>query len=451
MTRQLSMTEGKIGPALLSFAVPVLMSGFLHALYGAVDLLVVGRYDSSAAVSAVATGSQMMQTITGAVLGLSMGGTVMIGHAIGEKEPEKAARAVGTLAVLFAVIAAVCTAFMTLATGWVTGLLHTPREAFTYAKQYIFICSSGIPFIIGYNAVSSIFRGIGDSKTPMYLVAAACLVNVVLDFLLVGVFHMGAAGAALATIAAQSLSFFLSLFIIARRGFPFDFGRRHFKPDSHAMKRILLVGTPLAVQDALVNISFLIITVIVNTMGVVASASVGVVERLMGFAMLPPSAFASAVATMTAQNMGANKPERAWGALKCGIGYSLIFGTAVCIYSQFWPQTLTGIFSGDPQVIAAAAQYLRSYALDCVLVCFVFCINSYFSGSGKSVITFAHSMAATFGVRIPMSYLISRYATGTLYYMGLAAPAASVLSIMICGVILAKQQRRGNGRAKPRP
>ena len=318
MTRQLSMTEGKIGPALLNFAVPVLMSGFLQALYGAVDLLVVGRYDSSAAVSAVATGSQMMQTITGAVLGLSMGGTVLIGHAIGEKEPEKAARAVGTLAVLFAVIAAVCTAFMTLATGWVTGLLHTPREAFTYAKQYIFICSSGIPFIIGYNAVSSIFRGIGDSKTPMYLVAAACLVNVVLDFLLVGVFHMGAAGAALATIAAQSLSFFLSLFIIARRGFPFDFGRQHFKPDSHAMKRILLVGTPLAVQDALVNISFLIITVIVNTMGVVASASVGVVERLMGFAMLPPSAFASAVATMTAQNMGANKPERAWGALKCG-------------------------------------------------------------------------------------------------------------------------------------
>ena len=171
----------------------------------------------------------------------------------------------------------------------------------------------------------------------------------------------------------------------------------------------------------------------------------------MGFAMLPPSAFASAVATMTAQNMGANKPERAWGALKCGIGYSLIFGTAVCLYSQFWPQTLTGIFSGDPQVIAAAAQYLRSYALDCVLVCFVFCINSYFSGSGRSVITFAHSMAATFGGRIPMSYLISRYATGTLYYMGLAAPAASVLSILICGVLLAKQQRRGNGRGKPRP
>ena len=192
MKKQISMTEGKIGPALLSFAVPVLLSGFLQALYGAVDLFVVGRYDSSAAVSAVATGSQLMQTITGAVLGLSMGGTVLIGHAIGERDEEKAARAVGSLAGLFALVALICTGIMTAASGPVTELLHTPPEAFVYARQYIFICSAGIPFIVGYNAVSGIFRGIGDSKTPMYLVAAACMVNVVLDFLLVGGFGMGA-------------------------------------------------------------------------------------------------------------------------------------------------------------------------------------------------------------------------------------------------------------------
>ncbi len=440
MKKQISMTEGKIGPALLSFAVPVLLSGFLQALYGAVDLFVVGRYDSSAAVSAVATGSQLMQTITGAVLGLSMGGTVLIGHAIGERDEEKAARAVGSLAGLFALVALICTGIMTAASGPVTGLLHTPPEAFVYAKQYIFICSAGIPFIVGYNAVSGIFRGIGDSKTPMYLVAAACMVNVALDFLLVGGFGMGAAGAAAATIAAQGISFLLSLVIIVKRGFPFPFGKRHFRPDPYSVRRILIVGTPLAVQDALVNVSFLIITVIVNTMGVIASAAVGVVERLIGFAMLPPSAFASAVATMTAQNMGAGKPERAFGALKRGIGYSLVFGVLVCIYAQLLPETLTGIFSSDPAVITAAAQYLRSYTIDCILVCFVFCINSYFSGSGKSVIAFAHSMVATFGVRIPLSYVISRLAEGTLYYMGLAAPAASLVSIVICGVILSRQR-----------
>lgn len=440
MKKQISMTEGKIGPALLSFAVPVLLSGFLQALYGAVDLFVVGRYDSSAAVSAVATGSQLMQTITGAVLGLSMGGTVLIGHAIGERDEEKAARAVGSLAGLFALVALICTGIMTAASGPVTGLLHTPPEAFVYARQYIFICSAGIPFIVGYNAVSGIFRGIGDSKTPMYLVAAACMVNVVLDFLLVGGFGMGAAGAAAATIAAQGISFLLSLVIIVKRGFPFPFGKRHFRPDPYSVRRILIVGTPLAVQDALVNVSFLIITVIVNTMGVIASAAVGVVERLIGFAMLPPSAFASAVATMTAQNMGAGKPERAFGALKRGIGYSLVFGVLVCIYAQLLPETLTGIFSSDPAVITAAAQYLRSYTIDCILVCFVFCINSYFSGSGKSVIAFAHSMVATFGVRIPLSYVISRLAEGTLYYMGLAAPAASLVSIVICGVILSRQR-----------
>lgn len=440
MKKQISMTEGKIGPALLSFAVPVLLSGFLQALYGAVDLFVVGRYDSSAAVSAVATGSQLMQTITGAVLGLSMGGTVLIGHAIGERDEEKAARAVGSLAGLFALVALICTGIMTAASGPVTELLHTPPEAFVYARQYIFICSAGIPFIVGYNAVSGIFRGIGDSKTPMYLVAAACMVNVVLDFLLVGGFGMGAAGAAAATIAAQGISFLLSLVIIVKRGFPFPFGKRHFRPDPYSVRRILIVGTPLAVQDALVNVSFLIITVIVNTMGVIASAAVGVVERLIGFAMLPPSAFASAVATMTAQNMGAGRPERAFGALKRGIGYSLVFGVLVCIYAQLLPETLTGIFSSDPAVITAAAQYLRSYTIDCILVCFVFCINSYFSGSGKSVIAFAHSMVATFGVRIPLSYVISRLAEGTLYYMGLAAPAASLVSIVICSVILSRQR-----------
>ncbi len=442
MKKQISMTEGKIGPALLGFALPVLMSGFLQALYGAVDLFVVGQYDSSAAVSAVATGSQLMQTITGAVLGLSMGGTVLIGHAMGEENHENAARAVGTLAILFAVIAVICTGFMLPAAEMVTGWLHTPAEAFPHARQYIFICAMGIPFIVGYNAVSGMFRGIGDSKTPMYLVGAACLVNIVLDFLLVGGLGLGAAGAAAATIAAQGISFGLALVIILKKGFPFAFKRRHLRADRNSMKRILAVGTPLAVQDALVNVSFLIITVIVNGMGVTASASVGVVERLMGFAMLPPTAFAAAVATMTAQNIGARKPERAWKALKCGIGYSLVFGVAVCVYSQFLPETLTAVFSTDPEVIAAAARYLQSYAIDCILVCFIFCLNSYFSGSDRSFIAFGHSMAATFGVRIPMSYLISRASGTTLYEMGLAAPAASTVSIVICGVILFRERRR---------
>lgn len=430
--KTLSLTDGPIGPTLLRFAVPFLLASLLQALYGAVDLFVVGQYADSAAVSAVAIGSQLMQTITGIVLGISMGGTVLIGQCIGEKNDEGAAKCVGTITVLFVIIAIILTPIMIFGTNLSVSLMHTPDEAVNFARQYIFICACGIPFIVGYNAVSGIFRGIGDSKTPMYFIAIACVVNIVADFVLVGGFNMGAAGAAIATILAQGISLIISLIFIRKRGFSFKFNKSYVRIDKYSVGRILKVGSPLALQDALVNISFLLITVIVNGMGLVASASVGVVEKIIIFAMLPPTAFASAVATMTAQNMGANKPERAVKSLKYGIGYSLIFGIAVCIYCQFLPHIITGIFTKDTEVIASAAMYLKSYSFDCMLVAFIFCMNSYFSGCGRSMIAFIHSMIATFGVRIPMSYFISKTANVSLYKMGLASPIASFISVAIC-------------------
>lgn len=430
--KTLSLTEGHVGSKLLRFAVPFLLASLLQALYGAVDLFVVGQYADSAAVSAVAIGSQLMQTITGIVLGISMGGTVLIGHCIGEKNHKGAAKSVGTITVLFIIIAAVLTPIMVFGTNTAVSLMHTPIEAIEYARQYIFICACGIPFIVGYNAISGIFRGIGDSKTPMYFVAVACVVNIIADFILVAGFNMGASGAAIATILAQGISLILSLVFIKKRGFSFEFNKSFIKVDKHSLSRILKVGSPLALQDALVNISFLLITVIVNTMGLVASASVGVVEKIIIFAMLPPTAFASAVATMTAQNMGANKPDRAVKSLKYGIGYSLICGIVVCIYCQFLPHTITGIFTKDADVIASAAMYLKSYSFDCMLVAFIFCMNSYFSGCGRSMIAFIHSMIATFGVRIPMSYFMSRLPSVSLYKMGLASPIASLVSVAIC-------------------
>lgn len=430
--KTLSLTEGAIGSTLLRFAVPFLLASLLQALYGAVDLFVVGQYADSAAVSAVAIGSQLMQTITGIVLGISMGGTVLIGHCIGEKNDKGAAKAVGTITILFIMIAVILTPIMIFGTNLSVSLMHTPTEAINYARQYIFICACGIPFIVGYNAVSGIFRGVGDSKTPMYFIAIACVVNIVSDFILVGKFNMGASGAAIATILAQAISLIISLIFIKKRGFSFGFNKEYVRVDKYSLRRILKVGSPLALQDALVNISFLLITVIVNSMGLIASASVGVVEKIIIFAMLPPTAFASAVATMTAQNMGANKPDRAIKGLKYGIGYSLICGILVCIYCQFLPHTITSIFTKDVEVIASAAMYLKSYSFDCILVAFIFCMNSYFSGCGRSMIAFIHSMIATFVVRIPMSYLMSKVPNTSLFKMGLASPVASFVSVGIC-------------------
>ena len=436
------ITQGPVAKALIRFAIPYLISSLLQALYGAVDLFVVGQYADSSAVSAVAIGSQVMQTITGIILGISMGGTVLIGHCIGAGDHKKAADSVGTMAILFLIIALVLTPLMLICTNGAVSLMQTPAESVQNTRSYIFICATGIPFIIGYNAVSGIFRGLGDSKTPTWFVGLACIINIAADFILVGGFHMGAAGAALATILAQAVSFITALFYMYKKGFAFSFGKSNLRLNSGCAKSILKVGFPLALQDGLVNISFLSITAIINTMGLIASAAVGVVEKIIIFAMLPPSAFGSAVATMTAQNIGAGKPKRAFSALKYGIGFSLIFGIAVCTYVQFQPETLTRIFTTDPQVITAAGQYLRSYAIDCILVSFIFCMNAYLSGCDKSVVSFIHSMIATFGVRIPATALLSHISSQTLYPMGLAAPAASTLSILICAAYFLYKKRR---------
>lgn len=324
-------------------------------------------------------------------------------------------------------------------------LMNTPIEAVKFTEQYLVVCACGIPFIIGYNVVSAIFRGLGNSKTPVYFIVIACILNLIMNFILVGKFKLGAFGSAISTITAQSISFFMALLYILKKGFPFEFHKRHLRIDPYSAKYILKVGFPLALQDALINLSFLIITAIINPMGLIASASIGVVDKIIGFVMLPQIAFASAVATMTAHSIGAGKPDRATKVLRYGISYSLIFGVAVCIYSQFLPQTITGIFTKDTEIIRVAALYLKSFSIDCILVSFVFCMNSYFSGCGKSVISLIHSMVATFGVRIPISYTLSKMKGITLYEMGFAAPSASLVSLIICFVYFMWIRRKKSG------
>ncbi len=243
---------------------------------------------------------------------------------------------------------------------------------------------------------------------------------------------MGAMGAAIATISAQGISFFIALVYMIKKGFSFKMNRTHFKPHKESLKYILMVGLPLAIQDALINISFLFITTVINTMGLIASAAVGVVEKLIIFAMLPPTAFGSAISAMTAQNLGAGEKERLHKILRYGILYSLIFGVLATTYSQFYPQTLTSIFSNDPEVITVAGLYLKSFSIDCIMVSFVFCLNGYFSGQGKSAISLIHSMIATFMFRIPLTYLISQLEGVSLYELGLAAPISTFASIIIC-------------------
>lgn len=431
--KQLSLTEGRVAPTLVRFALPFMLSSLLQSLYGAADLFVVGQYAGAAAVSGVSIGSQIMSTVTMLILSLSMGGTVLIGNCIGSRDEDGAATAIGTQASLFALFAVVLTPLMLFGTDVGVALMQTPPEAVADARDYVFTCSMGLPFIVGYNALSGIFRGLGDSKTPVYFVALATVINIAADFWLVGGLHMGSTGAAIATITAQGLSFVAALIFLMKKGFPFPFTRRHLRLNGRAARRILKVGGPLALQSTSVHLSFMIISAIINTMGLIASAAVGVTEKIMAFAFLPPDAFAAALAAMTAQNIGAGKPKRALEALKWSILFSLAVGLLVCGFANLFPEVLPAIFTTDGEVIRAAGLYMRTYSIDCILVAFVFGFNNYFSGCGNAVISMIHNVIATFAVRIPVTLLMSRVEGATLLHMGLAAPAASLLSVIICG------------------
>ena len=444
--KELDLTKGSVPKVLLQFALPFLLANLLQALYGGADLFVVGQYDDAASVAGVAIGSQVMQTITGIILGLTTGTTILIAIATGGRNDREAASTIGTSVCFFAATGVILAAIMVALHGRIAELMHTPAEAMADTRHYILICSAGIPFIMGYNVVCGVLRGLGDSRSPLYFVGIACAINIAFDFLLVGAFGMRAAGAAIATVFSQGVSFIAALVFLHKRGFHFEFSRRDIRLDRRLSGRIVKLGAPIALQDALVNVSFLLITVIMNQMGVVASASLGVVEKIVVFAMLPPTAMASAVATMTAQNYGAGETGRMMRCLKAGIAMALVFGVAVCAYSQVAPETLTAIFTTDSAVISMGADYLRGYSLDCILVCFVFCINSHFSGQGNSWFPMLHSMAANFVVRIPLSYLFSRIDPSSLHLMGFAPPISTLFSLLICALYLRHNNRKLRGK-----
>lgn len=442
MEKTKSFTEGRILAPLLGFALPVLLALFLQAMYGAVDLMVVGQYAATADVSGVATGSQLMHSITSVITGLAMGMTVLIGQKIGEGNARQAGRVVGSGICLFAVLALVMTAVLVWLAEPLSILMQAPADALEATADYVRICSAGTAFIMAFNVLGSVFRGIGDSKLPLITVAIACAVNIIGDYLLVAVCHMGAAGAALATVAAQALSVLLSLVIIMRRRLPFRLSRSDIRMDRLIVGRILRLGTPMALQDLLVSISFLVLLAIVNSLGLIASAGVGVAEKLCGFVMLIPSAYMQAMSAFVAQNIGAGKPQRARRALAYGIGTSLLAGVAVGWLAFFHGDWLAGIFARDAQVIAAAADYLKAYAVDCLLVSFLFCFIGYFSGMGKTVFVMLQGLAGAFAVRIPVSYAVSRIADVSLFYLGLATPASTLVQIVLCAIYMRMCLRR---------
>ena len=427
-----SLTKGNILKSLISFAIPVLLALFLQATYGAADLIIVGQFAGTREQSGVASGSQLFNMVTMVITGLTMGVTVFVGNAIGAGKKERAGRGIGTGIVIFAVVAAAVTAFTVPGSQTLTAMLHAPEEAFAQTSAYVRICGMGTVFIVAYNVIGAVFRGIGDSKTPLLTVAIACVINIVGDLVLVAGFHLGAAGAAIATVGAQAISVICSLWIIRRRTLPFPFSLSYLRPDGACVRGILRVGTPIALQELLVQFSFLFIQVIVNGMGVAQSAAVGVAEKACGFLMLVSSAYMQAISAFVAQNNGAGRTDRSRKALLYGTRTALLAGLAMAFLAFFGGSALGSIFSGDTAVIASAHEYLKAYAFDCVLTAVLFCFLGYFNGCGRTVFVMLQGIVGAFCVRVPVVWVISQLEGATLFRIGLATPTSSVVQIILC-------------------
>lgn len=427
-----NFVHGRILSPLLKFALPVLGALILQAMYGAVDLLVVGQFATSADVSAVSTGSQLMHTITFMITGLSMGTTILLGQSIGAGEGKRSGDIIGAAICLFGALGLLATIAVPLLASPLCRLMHAPEEAFRQTVQYVSICAGGSLFIVAYNVLGSVFRGMGDSRTPLMSVLIACIVNIAGDLFFVSVCKMGAAGAALATVLAQGVSVILCMLIIRRKGMPFPFHKQNIRPHGRLLARTLQLGTPIALQDLLVSISFLVILAIVNSLGLVASAGVGVAEKLCAFIMLVPSAFSQSLSAFVAQNIGAGQARRARRAMVYGMAASFLLGCIMAWAAYFHGEALGSIFARDAEVIAAGASYLKAYAIDTLLVSFLFCFIGYFNGCGSTTFVMLQGLIGAFGVRIPVSWLMSRQADVTLFKIGLATPCSTVVQILIC-------------------
>ena len=440
-----NFTEGKILRPLLEFMLPVMAALFLQAMYGAVDLLVVGHFGTSVDVSGVSTGSMLLQTLTNVVTSFSMGITVALGQQIGRGEAKKAGATIGTGIGLFSAIGFILTILTVLGRNMLAGVMNAPAEAFGQTSAYIAICGAGSLVIVAYNILGSIFRGLGDSRTPLMAVCIACAANIAGDLFFVAVLHMGAAGAAIATVLAQLLSVIISLVVIRKRDMPFSFSHDSLRPRGPIIRRILTIGFPIGLQDFLVGISFLVIMAIINRIGVDASAGVGVAEKVCAFIMLVPSAFMQSMSAFVAQNIGAKKYGRAYRTLSYGIRLSVAFGVTMAYLAFFHGNLLCGVFTRDAAIIVQAADYLKAYAIDCLLTCFLFCFIGFYNGVGSTLFVMAQGIVGAFCVRIPVAYCMS-HVTTRLFFIGLATPCSTVVQIAMCLIMFIHIRKKYRGK-----
>lgn len=423
-------TQGSILGKLLPFMVPILGALVLQAAYGAVDLLVVGRFGTTSGLSAVSTGSQVLNFVTFVITQFAMGVTVIIARYIGEKKQSLIGAVIGGSAIIFAIVSAALFVIMIVFSKQIAVIMQAPTEAVGLTSVYVRICGAGIFFIVAYNLLSAIFRGLGDSKSPLIFVAVACVINIAGDLILVAGLHMDAAGAAIATVFAQAVSVVFALMILFKRNLPFTITKKDFRINKHC-RRAFKTGLPLALQESLTQISFLALCAFVNRLGLEASSGYGVACKIVNFAMLIPSSLMQSMASFVSQNVGAGNEKRAKKSMFTGIGVGLVIGCVVFLIVMFKGDVLTGIFTTDIGVVEKGYDYLRGFALESIVTAVLFSMIGYFNGHDKTLWVMIQGLAQTLLVRLPLAYYMSIQPDASLTKIGFAAPTATIFGIIL--------------------
>lgn len=431
MYEQKNLAKGNVARQLITFAIPFVISNIIQTLYSVADMVIVGQFNGTASMSGVNIGGQVTMLMLNVAIGISTGGTIMIAQSVGAEKTKKLQSIIGTLLTTLMIAALALTALMLIFKDPILTLIRTPKESFREASIYLMVTALGTVFIFGYNALSAIMRGMGDSKTPLYFVAIACAVNIVLDLILVGVFGQGAFGAALATVISQAISMILCVLYLRKRKFIFDFNLKSFRIDLQQFENILKLGIPLTIQNLISNLSFLFMTALVNNMGVTASAAVGAVGKYNGFAILPAIAMNAAVSAMVAQNIGAKREDRAIKTMLTGMGLAYIISIPIFILTTLFPQEVLRLFASDPELIAVGVPYLRVFSFDYLLVPVAFCLIGFSIGAGHTTFSLFCNIMSAIVIRIPMAYLLSETAGLGLKGVGLAVPLASAATILL--------------------
>ena len=440
MNDKQNFTEGSIVKKMLWFMLPILAALILQAMYGAVDLLIVGQFGTTEGISGVSTGSNIVNLATFTVCGLTMGVTVLIGRYLGEKNESRLADVIGGVIVFFTILAVAVSLLLIIFARPLAQLMQAPKDAEDLTVQYIQICGGGMIFVIAYNVISSIMRGLGNSNLPLVFVAIACAVNIIGDLVLVAGLGWDVAGAAIATIAAQAVSVILSLIIISRQKLPFKLKKENLRLNGE-VKKFFILGAPIAFQEILTNITFLALNAFINNLGLAQSSGYGVGQRIQSFILLIPSAIMQSMSSFVAQNVGAGKYKRAKKAMKTGMALGASVGVVIAYLAFFHGNIMSVIFTSDADVIAQSADYLKGFALEAVVTSFLFSFMGYFNGHSRSMFVMVQGLAQSILVRLPFSFIMSIQPNVSLMWIGFAAPAATIFGIALCFIYYQRMNR----------